>query len=236
MTEARTPYVETFDDGAGGWFAWRPGSHMPSPLEECAIPPDIRDGAFVSRSPWFVDSNHAPPGAGYLNLLAFLLTTAEDVPRHGRPNRFVEGSFSRDLRNARLTVRVRGEVEWRGAELLLLVQSRLQHTTANYVLTERPIQVAAEWQEQTLTLSTDPSQWTCLGARWDLQDYYGCGAINDVLADVNVDLIFVLFPVTVVPLEPRTEPHRARPHLDYDIDWDALPSGRLVFDTVRIDY
>jgi hypothetical protein len=53
-------------------------------------------------------------------------------------------------------VRVRGEVEWRGARLLLLMQSRRQHTTANY---------------------EDLSQWTCLGARWDLQHYYGCGAL-----------------------------------------------------------
>jgi hypothetical protein len=165
-----------------------------------------------------------------------LLTSAENVPSHGRPNRFVEGRFSRDLRNARLTVRVRGEVEWRGAELLLLAQSRLRHTTANYVLTGQPIQVTADWREQTLTLSTDPSQWTCLGARWDLQDYYGCGEIDEVLADVNVDLIFVLFPVTVVPREPLTEPHRTRPHLDYDLDWDTLPSGRVEFDSVRIDY
>lgn len=76
----RSSYAETFDNGGGGWFAWIPASEMPSPSDESTIPPVIRGGALVSESPWFVDSNHAPPGAGYLHLLAFLLTRAENVP------------------------------------------------------------------------------------------------------------------------------------------------------------
>jgi hypothetical protein len=234
--ERRTPYIETFDDGPGGWFAWKPARQMPSPLEECSIPPEVQAGVMVSRSPWFVDSNHAPPGAGYLHLLAFLLTNPNDIPAHGRPNRFTDGEFSRDLRNARLTVRIRGQVEWRGAQLVLLAQSRLPSTTANYVLTAQPFQVAQEWTDQTVTLSTDPDQWTCLGARWDLLDYYGCGDIADVLSDVNVDLIFVLFPLQIVPITPGTYTHTTRPHLQYDLDWAVLPSGTIEFDTIRIDY
>jgi hypothetical protein len=234
--DRRTPYVETFDTGPGGWFAWRPARHMPSPLEECSIPPEIESGALISRSPWWVDSNHAPPGAGYLHLLAFLLTSPHDVPAHGRPNHFTDGGYSRDLRNARLTVRIRGEVDWRGAELVLLVQSRLPTTTANYVLTGQPFSVTPEWSEQTVTLSTDADQWTCLGARWDLLDYYGCADIDDVLADVNVDLILVLFPVEVVAAGPVADLHATRPHLDYELRWDRLASGRIELDTIRIDY
>jgi len=49
--DRRSPYVETFDDGPGGWFAWRPATRMPSPLEECSIPPEIQAGVLVSRSP-----------------------------------------------------------------------------------------------------------------------------------------------------------------------------------------
>src|SRR5512141_2194905 len=58
----RTPYIETFDEGGGGWYAWIPAAQMPSPSDESTIDPDIRDGAFPSESPWWVDSNHAPPG------------------------------------------------------------------------------------------------------------------------------------------------------------------------------
>jgi len=183
-----------------------------------------------------VDSNHAPPGAGYLHLLAFLLTHPDDVPAHGRPNRFTDGGFSRDLRNARLTLRLRGQVDWRGSDLLLLVQSRLPATTANYVLTGQPFHVSPEWTEQTVTLSTNPTEWTCRGTRHDLLDYYGCGDIVDVLSDVNVDLILVLFPLEIVAASPDTDLHQIRPHLDYDINWDVLASGRIEFDTIRIEY
>ena len=133
-------------------------------------------------------------------------------------------------------MRIRGQSEWRGAHLLLLAQSRLPTTTANYVLTGQPFQVMPEWTDQTVTLSTDATRWTCLGARWDLLDDYGCADIGEVLADINVDLIFVLFPVQVVPAQPLADPHATRPHLNYELDWDALPSGMVEFDTVRIDY
>lgn len=207
--DRRTPHVETFDDGPGGWLAWRPGSRTPSRLEECSIVPEIQAGAFMSRSPWFVHSNHAPPGAGYLHVLAFLLTHPDDVPAHGRPNHFTDGGFSRDLRNARLTVRLRGQVDRCGSDLLLLVQARLATTTANYILTVQPFHIRPEWTEETVTLSTNPTEWTCLGARHELLDYYCCGDIVDVLSDVNVD---------------------------YDIKWDVLPWGWIEFDIIRIDY
>jgi hypothetical protein len=57
-----------------------------------------------------------------------------------------------------------------------------------------------------------------------------------VLSDVNVDPIFVLFPVQVVPAEPVADIHATRPHLDYELRWDLLASGTIEFDTIRIDY
>ena len=52
-------YVETFDDGPGGWVGW---SHGLTSLE-------TGPSLVVSRSPWWIDANHAPPGGGYLHLL-----------------------------------------------------------------------------------------------------------------------------------------------------------------------
>ena len=248
----RTPYVETFDDGHGGWFSWIPAPEMPSPSDESTILPEIRDGVYVTRSPWWVDSNHAPPGAGYLHLLAFLLTKAENVPEMGWPNRFVEGGWSRDMRDARMTVRVRGAVDLRGAQLVLLAQASVPETTANLVLTGQPIPITAEWSDETITLTTDPAQWTCLGARHDLGEYYGCAEPVDVLRDVNVDLILILFPLEIVPTEPVEDIHLGRPHHritheplrsgnrprdpGYEVDWSHLPEGWIEFDTIRIDY
>ena len=70
----RTPYIETFDNGPGGWCAWGTGSHQP----------ELKNGAFVTRSPWRVDPNHSAPGAGYLHLLAYLYTHADYLYRRDR--------------------------------------------------------------------------------------------------------------------------------------------------------
>jgi hypothetical protein len=203
-----------------------------------------------------VDANHAPPGAGYLHLLMYLLTNAEAAaafpsPQHGT-NRFVAGGYSTDLTGARLTVRLRGALDLTGplcnyhqpipcpdlggARLLLLAQARLPHTTANYVLTGQPFTITPEWSEQTVALVPDPRQWTCLGARHDMTHVYGCGDIGAVLADVNVDLIFVLFPLRVVPVGAVDDRDRRWAARDYKVDAQYLPKGLVMFDTVRIDY
>jgi hypothetical protein len=226
--QRRTPYVETFDDGPGGWLAWeRPGVN---------VLPEIHNGVITSRSPWGVDANHAPPGLGYLHLLAFLITRASLVLDQGRPNRFVDEGYSRDLKNARLTVRLRGKVEQRGAELVLLAQADIPGTRANYVLTGQPFRIAPDWSEQTVILAPDADQWACLGARHDRSHIYGCGDIGVLLHDVNVDLIFVLFPLHIVPVQPVTDVDRLRPHREYEPDHHYLPEGEILIDTVRLEY
>ena len=191
----RTPYVETFNAGNGGWFAWEPAAEMPSPSDESTVIPLIRDGVYITESPWWVDSNHAPPGAGYVHLLAFLQTNPTHPPAFGWPNTFIEKGYSTDLRDARMTLRLRGNVNLHGAELLLLAQATVPGGTANLVLTGQPFTVAPDWSDQSVTLTTDPAQWTCLGARHDLVGYYCCSEPADVLRDVNVNLILVQFPL-----------------------------------------
>ena len=55
-------YVETFEHGPGGWWGWINNARGPKALEH-------RRGMVISRSPWWIDYNHAPPGAGYLHML-----------------------------------------------------------------------------------------------------------------------------------------------------------------------
>jgi len=240
-------YTETFDDGAGGWVA-----DLRSPLP-------VWDGVAYCYSPWSVDANHAPPGAGYLHLLMYLHTHRgalgpTDEDQHGA-NRFVENGCSTDLTNAGLTVRLRGTVDLAGplcnyhepvpqpdlggAQLLLLVQSRVDGppaTTANFVLTGQPFRITPEWSEQTVELVPDPAQWTCLGARHDMAHVYGYADIADVLRDVNVDIIFVLFPLTIVPIGEVDDIHRQWAAKDYKVDMQHLPKGLVMFDTVHIAY
>ena len=221
-------YVETFDDGAGGWMSW---SHGLTALE-------TRPGVVVSRGPWWIDANHAPPGGGYLHLLFVLYPTG----RHhetlkGGVNRFVEGGFPTDFTNARMTLRLRGELETRGTNLVLLAQARVGDRTLNHVLTAQPFEVTPDWTEQTITLAPDDDQWLCLGSRHDRMDTYGWGGIADVLRDVNADIILVLHPVDVVPAEPLDhDPHYLHAGKDYDADASRLPSGYVELDEVRIEF
>jgi hypothetical protein len=127
---------------------------------------------------------------------------------------------------------------------VLLIQGKTPKIMANFVLSGQPLRVEREWTEQTIVLSPDPKQWTCMGARWDKVDEYGCDDIAVLLKDVNLDIMFVLFPLKVVPThtEIAKDMHRMRPGRDfpgypsYDVEQKYLPRGVILFDSVRIDY
>ncbi len=232
-------YIERFDDGPGGWIGWIGGGGGPVALERMP-------SAVGTRSPWGVDINHAPPGAGYLHLLFALMTgesynRRENLIRAGGKNRFVDGGYSRNLAGAQMTLRIRGELERRGSQLMLLVQSNVAELgiTGNHVLLAQPFDVTADWTEQTITLEPDPAQWLSMGTRGEGADNsrYGDAPIDAVLRDVNVDMILVLFPLQVEPAtEIEGDKHRLRAGKDYPIDEKFLPSGEVWLDEIRIDY
>src|SRR5882672_2315523 len=125
-------YIEKFEDSPGGWFGWVSNHAGPKALEWSR-------GALTSRSPWWVDYNHAPPGAGYLHMLFSLLTAGagygESLRDAGGLNRFTDQGQPTDFRNARVTLHMRGELEKRGAQLSLLVQGTVDGITSGWVLT-----------------------------------------------------------------------------------------------------
>ncbi len=147
-----------------------------------------------------------PPGAGYLHMVMWLYTHHRWLaPGLGRTlpytdNRFVEEAHSTDFTNARLTVRLRGRVDLKGAQLLLLVHSENGGRNVNLVLHTQPFRITREWSEQSVTLVPEPDQWTCLGGRHDMLDTRVCADVDEVLADVNANIMFVLFPLEIVPL------------------------------------
>jgi len=233
-------YYQSFDEGTGGWMC------------DAGSIPAIADGAVVCSSPWTVDFWHAPPGGGYLHLLMWIHTNAAWVEQWYPDypgNSYVEGGYPTDLTNARVTVRLRGDVDLQGAQLHVWVQAEVPPgVRANYVLSGQPISFSTDWSEQSVVLTPDDHQWTCMYGRWDrLIDSgsglipYGCaeGGIAEVLADVNVDIIIVLTPLNIVPLEPLADPsllHYLRAGVDYALDTGFLPSGTIEFDWLRIDY
>ena len=240
-------YTETFDDGPGGWIA-----DLRSPLP-------VWDGVAHCYSPWSVAANHAPPGAGYLHLLMYLITHADALgsvdAELRRNNRFVADGYSTNLTDAKITIRLRGTMDLAGplcnnhkpvprpdldgAQLLLLAQAHVEgprKTTANFILTRQPFEITPDWSEQTVQLAPDPQQWTCLGARHDLSDLYGYGEIATVLRDVNIDIIFILFPLTIVATEAVDVFDRQWAARVFRVDMQYLPKGLVMFDTVQIEY
>ena len=225
-------YLEDFNEGTGGWYSDR----------HYALP--VWDGVAYCYGPWFLDANHAPPGAGYLHLVMWLYTDGrwyqDSTASQRLPytyNSFVDKGYPTRLTNARMTVRIRGTVDSGGAQLLLLVQAKTDKTTVNMVLHRQPFQVTKEWSEQTVVLAPESKQWTCLGSRHDLTHEYGCDTIEEVLEDVNVDLIFVWFPLDVVPLsQDVVAPHITRAGQDYAVDRNRLPKGLIMFDYVKIEF
>jgi hypothetical protein len=238
LTMNRTTYRETFDVDRGGWLGWQGGGGGALRLPRF-------EGALVSSSPWGVDINHAPPGAGYMHLLFCLPTMPPDlfpyerVEPFGDANRFVKGEYSRDFTNCRVTVRVRGEVALKGAQLMLHVQADVGPVRTNWLLSGQPIAVGPQWREQTLTLTPEASQWTYMGVRRQGADCdkYGHAPIAEALRDVNINLILVLGTLEVVPREPITgDPHELRAGKDYPVDWARLPKGEIWLDTVELSY
>lgn len=220
-------YVEDFNDGPGGWEEW------PNPLV-------VKDSYAMTRSPWWVDFNHASPGGGYLHLLYCLYTNAEDAKKReavAGKNRFTDGNFPLNWINASVTVRIKGDMRMRDTQLVLLVQASVGSHRQNHVLSGQPIEVTKDWTEQTLTLVPDQSQWTSLGSRHDRTDFYGHGNIEDVLKDLNNDIIFVLHPLKIVPKQKiQGDMHILRAGRDYDIDENYLPEGYVMLDKIRIEF
>ena len=226
-------YMETFEDGPGGWYGWISNAVGPKPLEH-------QSGRITSRSPWWIDYNHAPPGAGYIHMV-FCLNTfgpqAELFKEIGGPNRFTQGQYPTDFRESRLTVRLRGEVLNRGAELVLLVQGNIDGIVSGWLCTADPFSVGEQSSSQTITLEPDPTKWTPLGGRHDRLDMYGVRPLSDVLGKVNLNIMLVLFPLDISPMGPLDgDLHILRPERDYPVWRHRLPEGYVTLDEMRIDF
>lgn len=226
-------YLETFDRGPGGWV--RVVDNVSAPA---ALP--VKDGALWSYGPWWVDYNHAPPGAGYLQLLMCLNTKGpfgETLKEIGGENRFVAGGFSRDLTNATVTARIKGELEAAGTKICVLIQGSQDGMVTGWIHTGKTMSVTPEYAEQSVKLVPDESQWTCLGARQGREDFYGRTPLNRILSDVNVNLYLLLFPVMPKPMGPIAgDPHQLRAGKDYPVWPSSIAQGYVAVDTIRIDW
>lgn len=228
-----TTYVEDFDEGPGGWIKVVDNWHVPAPLP-------VRDGALWCYGPWWVDYNHAPPGGGYLQLLACLMTRGPigEVPREvGGRNKFVIDRLPTNFTGARVTVRLKGELEPANARVCLLIQGVQDGICAGWAFTGQPIAVTREYTETTVTLDPDPTQWTPLGSRHDRKETYGVKPLARILADVNVNVYLIFFPVHPKPMGPIDgDPHLLRAGHDYPIWPSSVTQGYVAIDKIQMEF
>lgn len=218
---SRARFFETFDNNSMGWIYYTPdGQVRPLP---------IWDSCLYCYSPWWIDYNHAPPGGGYLHILAGLHTHPTSIWTR-------QFGFPQNFTNATVTIRIRGDVDLQESQMLFLAQATNGITSANYVLAAQPFTITGDWSEQTITLIPDPNQWLCLGSRHDRSETYGCYDIKDVLNKLNLDFIFVLFPLTIEPVENIEDKHLLRAGNQYHVKQERLPSGLIMFDWIEIKF
>ena len=228
-----TFYVEDFDSGPGGWMRV-----VDNYAPIAALP--VRDGAVRCQGPWWVDYNHAPPGGGYLQLLMCLVTkgpSGESIREAAGENRFVKGNYPTDFTNARLTLRLRGELEAAGTRFSALIQGSIDGIVSGWVLTGQTFAVTPDWSEQTVTFVPDPSQWTSIGSRHDRTETYGEKPLLDILRNVNVNMHLIMFPVKPRPMgHIGGDPHLLRAGRDYPIWPSSIAQGYIEVDRVEIAF
>lgn len=228
-----TTYVEDFDDGPGGWMRV-----VDNFAPVAALP--IANGVVRCQGPWWVDYNHAPPGGGYLQLLMCLVTkgpSGESIREAAGENRFVKAGFPTDFTNARISLRLRGELEAAGTKFSVLIQGSIDGLVSGWVLTGQTFTVTEDWTEQTVTLAPDPAQWTSIGSRHDRTDTYGERPLRDILRNVNVNMHLIMFPVKPRPMGRLDgDPHRLRAGRDYPIWPSSIAQGYVEVDRIAIEF
>ena len=136
-----------------------------------------------------------------------------------------------------MTLRLRGELETRGAQLVFLGQGLCDGKTSGWLCSGRPFPVTEDWSEPTVTLDPDPALWQCLGTRRGRGETYGERPLERILGDVNLNILLILFPLTVEPMGPIDgDPHLLRAGRDYPIWRSRLPEGYVVLDTLEIEF
>ena len=70
----------------------------------------------------------------------------------------------------------------------------------------------------------------------DLANVCSCGDIDEVVRDVNVDLIFILFLLTSTLVSEVDDIHRQGAAKDDKVDMQHLPKILVIFDIVQIEF
>tara|TARA_B100000941_G_C28379602_1_gene486593 strand:- start:278 stop:520 length:243 start_codon:yes stop_codon:yes gene_type:complete len=74
------------------------------------------------------------------------------------------------------------------------------------------------------------------GSCHDLTNVCGYGDIGEVVRDINVNLILVLFPLTSTLISEMDEIRRQGADKDDKVDMQDLPKSLVIFDMIQIEF
>jgi hypothetical protein len=222
-------YRHDFSGGSGGWLTvaldvapdqlpegalscWNEGLR-----KNCYVPVGTSNGQMMLKSPWYLDPNHAPPGAGYLALLTW-------VYLRGYAGADTEHLTEIDLRDLTLRASMKSEgLDVKAGALYFWFQMLgPDGRYVNYAYTARSVNALLRedrFTELRLRLRPDPASWTCLGASQARAEYYGCLPLDQAMSHVNADFGFIILPVDELAIP------EAQPAGTVAIEWIEINSG-----------
>ncbi len=157
----------------------------------------ISNGEAILQSPWWLDSNHAQPGAGYLNLLFYNYV---DTIFSGRRK-----SINLDNRTLHIELRSK-KLNLKNSKLLFWFQTKASDGKyINFVFTKEQISLDENMKIIELKFTSKPSDWTCLGSNANNSGIYSCIPLKDAISDVNIDFGLIIFP-TSADSDPSLQP------------------------------
>ena len=121
--------------------------------------------------------------------------------------------------------------------MCVLLQGMVDGICSGWVHTCAVFKVGADRAEQTVALDPDPAGWKALGSRHDRTDMYGVKPLERVLSKADANIMFLLYPINVVPMGPiDVDMHKLRPNREYPVWRHELPEGYVTLDSVQIEF
>ena len=157
----------------------------------------IRDGEVILNSPWWLDNNHAPPGAGYLNLLFY--NYIDTI--------FSGNKKSLNLEDRTLYLKLRSSnLDLKQSKIFFWFQTKaINGKYINFVYTKVPIHLDEKMKTLEIKFTSNASDWICLGSNERRKDTYDCIDLKDAISDVNIDFGLIIFPTSNDP-SPLMQP------------------------------
>lgn len=198
-----------------------------------------------SVGPWWLDTNHAHPGYGCLQLI--MVASVRMNINTPSQKLFDPSLLYPTLQNMKINGRIRGtDVDLKGADLVFWFQcySEKIKKHVNYACVGQPLnEKLTDGKINDFELNIDIGQaqdWVCLGSCIDKNDKYGNLDIRELDLDKPDSIGFIVIPVEVKPLWTEEVDQISVSDIGLMHAWPPdisnLPKGTIAFYDLDISY